>query len=250
MNVIKALCFFYYLLILPFIWLGKKIWWGLFADTVDKKKAAESAAVKAAHRKKGPEELEKLGVVSLRKEMEKYRSEFENKEKEEQERARQRKEKEKARQDEARREMWRELESGRVLQYSSSNQGPVSLRAEVERYQYHTEGDEMSSGEGVGGWLERDSKQEFEVPVDLEFYDDDLWAGHEHNLLDSRLSAIDHSGQNLDKWAQARDRVERKPRTPKRKRDRAKDEDYRDKKPKKKAKLAKDEDYRDKKATG
>lgn len=72
MNIIKALCFFYYLLILPFIWLGKKIWWGLFADTATKKKSAEKAVIKAA-RKRGPEELEKLGVVSIQDELAKYK---------------------------------------------------------------------------------------------------------------------------------------------------------------------------------
>ena len=73
MAIIKALCFFYYLLILPFIWLGKKIWWCCFADTLSKRQAAEKAVIKAAE-KKGPKELEKLGVVNLRDELKKYKS--------------------------------------------------------------------------------------------------------------------------------------------------------------------------------
>lgn len=75
MNVIRALCFFYYLLILPFIILGKTIYWGLFVNTAEKKKAAEKAVLKAAARK-GPDELEKLGIVSLDKQLEKQAKEM------------------------------------------------------------------------------------------------------------------------------------------------------------------------------
>ena len=72
MHIIKALCFFYYLLILPFIWLGKKIWWGCFVDTASKKQKAERAVLRAAA-KKGPEEMEKVGMISIRADLEHYR---------------------------------------------------------------------------------------------------------------------------------------------------------------------------------
>ena len=72
--------------------LGKTIYWRFFVDTIDKKKAAEKAVLKDAS-KKGPEELEKLGIVSLDKELVKkakevsrYETEREERERKDQER--------------------------------------------------------------------------------------------------------------------------------------------------------------------
>lgn len=78
MQVIKALCFFYYLLILPCIWLGKKIWWGCFADTANQKQKAEQAVLRAA-RHMDPGEMEKIGMVSLPAELAKYQAKYERK---------------------------------------------------------------------------------------------------------------------------------------------------------------------------
>ena len=69
-QIIKALCFFYYILILPFILLGKFVWWRVFVETAAKRKAAEKAVIKAA-RKKGTAALEELGVVDIEAEMRK-----------------------------------------------------------------------------------------------------------------------------------------------------------------------------------
>ena len=76
MNVIKALCFFYYLLILPCIWAGKKIWWICFADTIGKKKSAESSVLKSIMKRKNPDEMEKVGIVSLRDTIKGYQDQY------------------------------------------------------------------------------------------------------------------------------------------------------------------------------
>lgn len=193
MNVIKALFFFYYLLILPFIWLGKKIWWCMFADTMGKKKAAEAAAIKAA-RKKGPEALEKLGVVSLHAEVEKYKNEREGKEREklkeeekEQKKAMEEAKKEIMRQEKLgislRNEVEEEEEQRKAMEEEeeiSRHQG-VSLRNEVERYNNEEGAAEM-------GWpvLRQDN---------LEFYDDNLWAEDVPNLLDAAAPSVDDECQ-------------------------------------------------------
>ena len=64
--ILKALCFFYYCFFLPFIWLGKKIWWGVFKDTAAKKEAARKAVLNQA-KKKG--KLEKYGIIDLAAEL-------------------------------------------------------------------------------------------------------------------------------------------------------------------------------------
>ena len=64
--VIKALCFYYYCLCLPFVWLGKKIWWAVFKDTAAKKEAAQKAVLNAA-KKKG--KLEKYGMIDIAAEL-------------------------------------------------------------------------------------------------------------------------------------------------------------------------------------
>ena len=60
------MCFFYYCFFLPFIWLGKKIWWGVFKDTAAKKEAAEKAVLNQA-KKKG--KLEKYGIIDIAAEL-------------------------------------------------------------------------------------------------------------------------------------------------------------------------------------
>ena len=77
-HVIKSVCFFYYCLLLPLIWLGKKIYWGVFKDTADKKQRAEQVVLHAA-RKKG--NLEKYGVVDLATELKTFEEEVEVKSK-------------------------------------------------------------------------------------------------------------------------------------------------------------------------
>ncbi len=64
--ILKALCFFYYCFFLPFIWLGKKIWWCVFKDSAPKKEAAEKAVLNRA-KKKG--KLEKYGIIDLAAEL-------------------------------------------------------------------------------------------------------------------------------------------------------------------------------------
>ena len=64
--ILRALCFYYYCFILPFIWLGKKIWWGVFKDTAAKKEAAEKVVINAAN-KKG--KMEKYGIVDIEAEL-------------------------------------------------------------------------------------------------------------------------------------------------------------------------------------
>ena len=49
--MIKAIFFFYYCFILPFIWLGKKIVWTFCRDTENQKKKAEKAVLRKAQRK-------------------------------------------------------------------------------------------------------------------------------------------------------------------------------------------------------
>lgn len=61
-------CFFYYSCLLPFIWLGKKVYWTFLKDTAEQKQRAEQAVLKAAM-KKG--KSEKYGVIDLEAEMRK-----------------------------------------------------------------------------------------------------------------------------------------------------------------------------------
>lgn len=70
------MCFFYYCLFLPFIWLGKKVWWSVFRDTAAKKEKAERAVLKTA-RKKG--KLEKYGVIDLGDELKRLEEEIDGK---------------------------------------------------------------------------------------------------------------------------------------------------------------------------
>lgn len=214
MNVIKALCFFYYLLILPFIWLGKKIWWCMFADTAGKKKAAEMAAIKAAH-KKGPEELEKLGVVSLRAEVEKYKNEHEEKERE---KLRLEEEREQRR---AAKEAMREIER---RENSPSCQG-VSLRDELERYN-NTELDAAADYRQMWPEMKKHSDE------NLEFYDDNLWAEAVPNLLDAGTAPVD---EYREYWQEGEEQGEEKPEKKHKKTKKKKDgEESEDKKPRKK----------------
>lgn len=76
-HIIKAACFFYYCLLLPFIFLGKKIYWSVFRDTADKKEQAEKAVLAAAGKKGN---LEKYGVVDLAAELKKFEEETEGSE--------------------------------------------------------------------------------------------------------------------------------------------------------------------------
>ena len=64
--ILKALCFFYYCFFLPFIWLGKKIWWGVFKDTAAKKEAAKKAVLNQAKKKR---KLEKYGIIDIAAEL-------------------------------------------------------------------------------------------------------------------------------------------------------------------------------------
>ena len=64
--IIKAVCFYYYCCFLPFIWLGKKIWWAVFKDTPAKKEAARKAVLNQA-KKKG--KLEKYGIIDIEAEL-------------------------------------------------------------------------------------------------------------------------------------------------------------------------------------
>ena len=177
LNVIKALCFFYYLLILPCIWLGKKIWWGMFADTVGKKKSAEAAVLKAAKKKGTPEYLEKLGAVSLRKEMEKYMREEEQAEMD-RNRAEERERAERAKEIAEREER---LGMARNRQVSQG----LSLREEVENYH--------QIPRSWQGW----QSPAQEVAVDLEFYNDTLWEDLEEmpDLLDAGITTVASSGE-------------------------------------------------------
>ena len=77
-HVIRAVCFFYYCLFLPFILLGKKIYWSVFRDTADKKEQAEKAVLYVAQKKGN---LEKYGVVDLAAELKKFEEEVEDSEK-------------------------------------------------------------------------------------------------------------------------------------------------------------------------
>lgn len=145
LNVIKALCFFYYLLILPFIWLGKKIWWGLCIDTASKKKSAETAVLKAA-RKKGPEALEKVGVVSLRAEVEKYQKQHK---KHDALKEKIRTEEEKEQFEKKKEQIEEEKEQDKFLEEEEWEATPVTSPPQTHKAD--------------------------EVALDLEFYDDDLW---------------------------------------------------------------------------
>lgn len=51
MEILKAVFFFYYCLILPCVWLGKKVVWGVFKDTQKQKEKATESVLKKAHRK-------------------------------------------------------------------------------------------------------------------------------------------------------------------------------------------------------
>ena len=64
--ILKALCFFYFCFFLPFIWLGKKIWWGVFKDTAAKKEAAKKAVLNQAKKKR---KLEKYGIIDIAAEL-------------------------------------------------------------------------------------------------------------------------------------------------------------------------------------
>ena len=129
MAMIKALCFFYYLLILPFIWLGRKVWWGVFKDTVEKKKKAERAVLKAA-RKKGPQELEKLGVISLQNELLAAQKQHE---KMEAERNKVLKQKEEDLKKEEEKQKMKTLQDGDIWgeNLSTSSESPTSQRIDV-----------------------------------------------------------------------------------------------------------------------
>lgn len=70
------MCFFYYCLFLPFVWLGKKVWWSVFRDTAAKKEKAERAVLETA-RKKG--KLEKYGVIDLGDELKRFEEEIDGK---------------------------------------------------------------------------------------------------------------------------------------------------------------------------
>lgn len=70
------MCFFYYCLFLPFVWLGKKVWWSVFRDTAAKKEKAERAVLETA-RKKG--KLEKYGVIDLGDELKRLEEEIDGK---------------------------------------------------------------------------------------------------------------------------------------------------------------------------
>lgn len=165
MNVIKAMCFFYYLLILPCIWLGKKIWWGCFVDTVGKKKAAESAVLKSV-RRKGPEEMEKLGVVSLRDVVKSYQDQRDTQKK-------LKKEAQKDKKGQAILEVYkRKKKRGeipeRLQTYTQSAKNNEKLLAEAEK----------DKVEAIMKAYERKKKQSKpdKALEDLEFLDEDLWA--------------------------------------------------------------------------
>ena len=138
-GIIKALCFFYYLLILPFILLGKKIWWCIFKDTVDKKKKAETAVIKSAKRK-GAKELEKLGVVSIRADLQDYVKE--NKELE--------KRKEEIRKIEERKQKKREMKKEKDnLTLSGTQNTPAQHRTKDSEKTDHLLGDSLSKDEST-----------------------------------------------------------------------------------------------------
>ena len=67
-HVIRAVCFFYYSCLLPFIWLGKKIHWTYFKDTAEQKHKAEQAVLKTAQQKG---KMEKYGAIDLEAELRK-----------------------------------------------------------------------------------------------------------------------------------------------------------------------------------
>ena len=73
-HVVRSVCFFYYCCFLPFIWIGKKVVWGVFKDTEKKKQQAERGVLLGA-KKKG--KLEKYGVVDLAAELKKFEDEVE-----------------------------------------------------------------------------------------------------------------------------------------------------------------------------
>ena len=75
-HIVKAVFFFYYCFFLPFIYIGKKIYWGVFKDTAEKKVKAEKAVLKKA-RKKG--KLEEYGVVDIAADLKKFEEETEGK---------------------------------------------------------------------------------------------------------------------------------------------------------------------------
>lgn len=189
MNVIKALCFFYYLLILPCIWLGKKIWWGLFADTAGKKKSAEAAVLKAAKKKGTPEDLEKLGAVSLQKEMEKYRNLFEKWEREDKEAEEERNKAEQQKRAERAKQIAEREERLGIVTGNQEYQG-LSLREEVESHHIG------HSHNIPRGSRQSESSPTQEAAVDLEFYNDTLWADLEEmpDLLDTEMAAVGSSG--------------------------------------------------------
>lgn len=51
MEIIKSVFFFYYCLILPCTWLGRKVIWGVFKDTKKQKMKARKAVLQKAHKK-------------------------------------------------------------------------------------------------------------------------------------------------------------------------------------------------------
>ena len=73
MAIIKALRFFYYILVLPFILLGRYVYvyWWCFADAAAKKKAPERAVHKGTEGNESAA-FEKLAVVSIEQELKKH----------------------------------------------------------------------------------------------------------------------------------------------------------------------------------
>lgn len=128
---------------------------------MDKRKAAEAVALKAA-RKKGPQALEKVGVVSLREDLKQHRKEYEKLEKTEE---MVRKQKTKDQELQLKKE---ELQQIKMLQNEPERASQPQVAVDLEFYEDDLWGDiDLLDVEGPGP----DRLQQEAGPTDLEAID-------------------------------------------------------------------------------